>query len=70
MSVHLVPDGLDGERVDVAAARMTGLSRSRIETLIAEGKDAVRKAEAAATAAKKSVKAGEKAVAGAARKLG
>src|SRR5664279_4797147 len=37
MSVHLVPDGLDGERVDVAAARMTGLSRSRIETLIAEG---------------------------------
>lgn len=37
MSVHLVPDGLDGERVDVAAARMTGLSRSRIETLIADG---------------------------------
>ncbi len=37
MSVHLVPDGLDGERVDVAAARMTGLSRSRIETLIAAG---------------------------------
>ena len=37
MSVHLVPDGLEGERVDVAASRMTGLSRSRIETLIAEG---------------------------------
>jgi 23S rRNA pseudouridine1911/1915/1917 synthase len=37
MSVHLVPDGLDGERVDVAASRMTGLSRSRIETLVAEG---------------------------------
>jgi 23S rRNA pseudouridine1911/1915/1917 synthase len=37
MSVHLVPDGLDGERVDVAASRMTGLSRSRIETLIADG---------------------------------
>jgi 23S rRNA pseudouridine1911/1915/1917 synthase len=37
MSVHLVPDGLDGERVDVAASRMTGLSRSRIETLIAAG---------------------------------
>ena len=37
MSVHLVPDGLDGERVDVAASRMTGMSRSRIETLIAEG---------------------------------
>lgn len=35
-SVWLVPDGLDGERVDVAAARMTGLSRSRIEALIAE----------------------------------
>lgn len=40
------------------------------EAAIAEGKDAVRKAEAAATAAKKSVKAGEKAVQGAARKLG
>ena len=37
MSVHFVPDGLDGERVDVAASRMTGLSRSRIETLIADG---------------------------------
>jgi 23S rRNA pseudouridine1911/1915/1917 synthase len=37
MSVLLVPDGLDGERVDVAASRMTGLSRSRIETLIAAG---------------------------------
>jgi 23S rRNA pseudouridine1911/1915/1917 synthase len=37
MSIHLVPDGLDGERVDVAASRMTGLSRSRIETLIAAG---------------------------------
>ena len=40
------------------------------EAAIAEGKEAVRKAEAAATAAKKSVKAGEKAVQGAARKLG
>ena len=37
MSVHLVPDGLDGERVDVAASRMTGMSRSRIEALIADG---------------------------------
>ena len=37
MSIHLVPDGLEGERVDVAASRMTGLSRSRIETLIADG---------------------------------
>lgn len=37
MSVHLVPDGLAGERVDVAAARMTGVSRSRIADLLAEG---------------------------------
>ena len=37
MSVHLVPDGLAGERVDAAAARMTGLSRSRIEELVADG---------------------------------
>ena len=36
-SVALVPDGLDGERVDAAAARMTGLSRSRIEELIGLG---------------------------------
>jgi len=40
------------------------------EAAVAEGKEAVRKAEASATAAKKSVKAGEKAVAGAAKKLG
>ncbi|MDR0416624.1 MAG: RluA family pseudouridine synthase, partial [Propionibacteriaceae bacterium] len=37
MTVALVPDGLDGERVDAAASRMTGLSRSQIERLIAEG---------------------------------
>ncbi len=37
MSVHLVPDGLAGERLDSAAARMTGLSRSRIDELIAAG---------------------------------
>jgi 23S rRNA pseudouridine1911/1915/1917 synthase len=37
MSVAFVPDGLDGERVDAAASRMTGLSRSRIEQLIATG---------------------------------
>jgi 23S rRNA pseudouridine1911/1915/1917 synthase len=37
VSVHLVPDGLAGERVDAAAARMTGLSRSRIEELVADG---------------------------------
>jgi hypothetical protein len=40
------------------------------EAAIAEGKQAVRKAEAAATAAKKSVKAGEKAVEDAASKIG
>lgn len=40
------------------------------EAAIAEGKQAVKKAEAAATAAKKSVKAGEKAVEDAAAKLG
>lgn len=40
------------------------------EAAIAEGKEAVRKAEAAATAAKKSVKAGEKAVEDAATKIG
>lgn len=36
-NVWLVPDGLDGERVDAAASRITGLSRSRIETLIGQG---------------------------------
>ncbi|MDP9437022.1 MAG: hypothetical protein M3P93_18275 [Actinomycetota bacterium] len=40
------------------------------EAAIAEGKEAVRKAEAAAVAARKSVKAGEKAVEDAAAKLG
>lgn len=33
----LVPDGLAGERIDAAAARMTGLSRSRVAELLAEG---------------------------------
>ena len=37
MSVFLIPDGLDGERIDVAAARVTGLSRSRIAELIDDG---------------------------------
>ncbi len=37
MSVHLVPEGLAGERVDAAASRMTGLSRSRVAELLAEG---------------------------------
>jgi len=38
MSVHLVPDGLAGERVDAAASRMTGVSRSRLAELIGEGR--------------------------------
>ena len=33
----LVPDGLDGERLDAALARMFGLSRSRAAELISEG---------------------------------
>ena len=37
MSVFLVPEPLAGERADVAAARITGHSRSRIAELIAEG---------------------------------
>ncbi len=37
MSVHLVPDGLAGERVDAAASRMTGVSRTRLAELIADG---------------------------------
>lgn len=37
MSVHLVPDGLDGERVDAAASRMTGVSRSRLAELLSDG---------------------------------
>ncbi len=40
------------------------------EAAIAEGKEAVRKAEAAATAARKSAKASEKAVEGAVEKIG
>lgn len=37
-SIQIVPDGLEGERVDAAAARMTGVSRSRIAELADEGK--------------------------------
>lgn len=37
MAIFLVPDGLAGERVDAAAARITGLSRSRIGELIGTG---------------------------------
>lgn len=35
--VLLVPDGLDGERVDAAGARMLGLSRSRMADLAEQG---------------------------------
>ncbi|WP_136192224.1 RluA family pseudouridine synthase [Actinomyces procaprae] len=40
MSVRLlpVPDGLVGQRVDAALARMTGLSRSKVEGLCAAGR--------------------------------
>jgi len=38
MSVFYVPDGLDGERVDVAAARMTGWSRSRLAEHLTDGR--------------------------------
>ncbi len=54
-----------GERLVKAIRRQPAT-----EAAIAEGKEAVRKAEAAATAAKKSVKAGEKAVEDAAEKIG
>jgi 23S rRNA pseudouridine1911/1915/1917 synthase len=37
LKVVLVPDGLDGERVDAAIARMLGLSRSRSADLIGKG---------------------------------
>lgn len=56
----------------VRGKRLVGQIRRQpaTEAAIAEGKEAVRKAEAAALAAKKSVKAGEKAVEGAAGKIG
>jgi len=38
MSVFWVPDGLDGERIDIAAARMTGWSRSRLAEHLADGR--------------------------------
>ena len=37
MSIYLIPDGLDGERLDLAAARITGLSRSRVEQIATDG---------------------------------
>lgn len=33
-----VPDGLVGERVDVAVTRLTGISRARVQNLIADGR--------------------------------
>jgi 23S rRNA pseudouridine1911/1915/1917 synthase len=36
--VVLIPDGLDGERVDAAVARMLGLSRTKIGDLIGDGR--------------------------------
>ncbi len=37
LRVLLIPDGLEGERVDAAVARMLGLSRSKITDLISRG---------------------------------
>lgn len=54
-----------GERLVTSIRRQPATAAA-----IAEGKDAVRKAEAAATSAKKAVKAGEKALEGAAQKIG
>lgn len=39
--VMLIPDGLEGERLDAAVARMLGLSRSRIAGLIEQGRVAL-----------------------------
>lgn len=36
-AIHLIPPDFAGERVDIVAARITGLSRSRIDNLIAVG---------------------------------
>ncbi|MDU7361728.1 MAG: RluA family pseudouridine synthase [Propionibacteriaceae bacterium] len=37
MSVFLVPDSFDGDRVDAVAARISGYSRSKIESILADG---------------------------------
>ncbi|MDR1431610.1 MAG: RluA family pseudouridine synthase [Propionibacteriaceae bacterium] len=47
VSNWLVPEGLEGERLDIAAARITGLSRSRVEALIDRGAVAVNSQPAA-----------------------
>jgi ferritin-like metal-binding protein YciE len=59
-------------KLTVRGERLVGQIRRQpaTEAAIAEGKEAVRKAEAAAIAARKSVKAGEKAVEGATAKIG
>ncbi len=59
-------------KLTVRGERLVGQIRRQpaTEAAIAEGKEAVKKAEAAAIAARKSVKAGEKAVEGAAVKIG
>ena len=59
-------------KLTIRGERLVGQIRRQpaTEAAIAEGKEAVKKAEAAATAARKSVKAGEKAVEGAAAKIG
>ena len=57
MTVLLVPDGLEGDRIDVAAARMTGIARSRVAELIAAG--AVWLDGAAVTKASTPVRAGQ-----------
>jgi hypothetical protein len=54
-----------GERLVTAIRRQPAT-----EAAVVEGKEAVKKAEASATAARKSAKAGEKAVTGAAKKIG
>lgn len=37
MSLFLIPDGFDGGRIDVVAARISGYSRSKIETMLEAG---------------------------------
>ena len=65
LSLRLGALALRGERLVTQIRRQPAT-----EAAIAEGKEAVKKAEAAAIAARKSVKAGEKAVEDAAAKLG
>ncbi|MCL2315496.1 MAG: RluA family pseudouridine synthase [Actinomycetia bacterium] len=57
MTAWLVPDGLDGERVDAAASRMTGLTRSRVADLIDAGQ--VRLGGANVAKASQRVRAGD-----------